>query len=144
MVPGLVRAIRLPHKSLDNETHFERTFVFGYGIVYVGGTGRSNGSPRRDGFQFSEMSVETCNQTFGFESDAHICTSSGSIYTSKCFGQAGGPLVTTDKEGPILIGVAHFLDEYGCIVDNPTVFTRVRYYLWWIKTVTNENKEIFN
>lgn len=144
MVIGLVGAIRLPQKGSESERYSKRVTLAGYGITYLGvlSTSKSfwtqiaDALKKRAGFQISEMRIINCTRFFGFESDEHLCTFGGSQYTSECFGQPGGPLVATDEKGPTLIGVAHFVHNGGCIVKYPAVFTRVRNYLGWIKSVT--------
>lgn len=79
---------------------------------------------------FTELTIETCRNDFNFENDAHICTTADK--SSECFGLPGAPLTITEEGDPVLIGIAHFVDENDCISQSPTVFTRVKKSLEWI------------
>lgn len=83
----------------------------------------------RDSLKFTELSIKTCPQVFDFERDDHICTS-GSDYTSNCFGESGGPLSGIYEDDAVLLGIASIVSKDRCI----SRFTRVSKYLNWIKS----------
>lgn len=72
-----------------------------------------------------------CYQSFGFlVARASVICAVGQERQSACNGDSGGPLIT---ENGILIGLTSFGSGQGCHHGYPTVFTRVSYYLDWIR-----------
>ncbi|XP_052749575.1 transmembrane protease serine 9-like [Galleria mellonella] len=65
-----------------------------------------------------------------------------------CKGDNGGPMTIPysmhqdEEPETILIGVASFVSNTGCNTYQPSVFTRVQYYLHWISNVTGIHMRI--
>lgn len=93
--------------------------------------------PKRIDLQFLELTFKPCVKFFKFESCKHICTTEGNN-TSNCFGQPGTPLTVRDGKDDVLVGIAHYVHEDGCLLNFPTVFTKIADYMVWINsTITN-------
>lgn len=90
---------------------------------------------KKDSFEFTKLTIERCPQVFSFVRHDHICTS-GVNYTSEYFGDSAGPLSGIDEKGPVLIGIASFVQRGKSIPQRMTFFTRVDKYLDWIKAKT--------
>ncbi|XP_017070556.2 serine protease 1-like [Drosophila eugracilis] len=83
--------------------------------------------------QYTDLTVITnavCQQTFGslLVTGRNICVATPQG-TSTCQGDSGGPLALNEK----LIGITSFGSASGCQAGYPAAFTRVTYYLDWIK-----------
>lgn len=89
---------------------------------------------------FETVNNYRCAQLFGDLVAALVLRPSilcavGREQSSVCFGDSGGPLITEDG---LLIGVTSFVSGRGCHLGYPSAFTRVTYYLDWIRYVTGE------
>lgn len=87
--------------------------------------------------RFVDLIVEkqdTCKSYYidGLVTDGVICTNTSGGSTSTCNGDSGGPLALNGR----LVGVTSFVSAAGCESGGPGGFTRVTYYLDWIKRNT--------
>lgn len=78
---------------------------------------------------------EQCLDSFDFDwvGRPSVLCAVGRHEQSTCFGDSGGPLVT---EYGAQIGISSFVSEFGCNSGYPSAFTRVTYYVSWIRRVT--------
>ncbi|XP_071516902.1 brachyurin-like [Panulirus ornatus] len=77
------------------------------------------------------MSNADCNTAFGIITDGNICIdSTGGRGT--CNGDSGGPL----NYNGVTLGITSFGSAAGCQAGHPDAFTRVYYFLDWIRTYT--------
>uniref|UniRef100_T1GW63 Peptidase S1 domain-containing protein n=1 Tax=Megaselia scalaris TaxID=36166 RepID=T1GW63_MEGSC len=92
--------------------------------------------------RWTDLNVEkqnTCKSYYmaGLVTDGVICTNTKGGAVSTCNGDSGGPLVL--KSTGRQIGVTSFVSSAGCQSGGPDGFTRVTYYLDWIKQNTGLN-----
>lgn len=113
--------------------------------LFEGQTGRASGWGKiRDStnsitneLRFADLIVEkqdTCKSYYvdGLVTDGVICTNTAGGSTSTCNGDSGGPFVVNGS----LVGVTSFVSAAGCESGGPDGFTRVTYYMDWIKRNT--------
>lgn len=88
--------------------------------------------------QLTTISNVECYRTFGrlVARLSVICAVGGDRRESACNGDSGGPLIT-DDDTRTLIGLTSFGSDEGCHHGHPVVFTRVTYYLTWIRSIVN-------
>lgn len=78
-----------------------------------------------------------CYQFFGpLVARLSVICARGDERRSACNGDSGGPLVT-DDENRVLIGLTSFGSDEGCHHGIPVVFTRVTYFMSWIRSIVN-------
>lgn len=79
---------------------------------------------------------ESCERSYlpGSVTDGNICVDTDFGTRSTCNGDSGGPLVLST--GGALVGVTSFGPIVGCTTGLPAAFTRVTFYLQWIKSFT--------
>uniref|UniRef100_T1GZ28 Peptidase S1 domain-containing protein n=1 Tax=Megaselia scalaris TaxID=36166 RepID=T1GZ28_MEGSC len=89
--------------------------------------------------RWTDLTVEnqnTCSNYYmaGLVNAGVLCTNTRGGAVSTCNGDSGGPLVLQSTGR--LIGVTSFVSAAGCQSGGPDGFTRVTYYLDWIKQNT--------
>ncbi|XP_022218651.2 serine protease 1-like [Drosophila obscura] len=126
-----INKINLPAISSSYSTYAGQTAVAsGFGKTSDASTSVASN------LQYAELTVipnAECANTFGtlIVTDRVICVGTYNG-VSTCNGDSGGPLALKD----IQIGVVSFGSSAGCEVGSPAGFTRVTYYLEWIKENT--------
>lgn len=81
--------------------------------------------------------LQTCKNYYvaGLVTDGVICTNTANGLKSTCNGDSGGPLNYNGR----LVGITSFVSARGCQSGGPDGFTRITYYLDWIKQNTGLN-----
>lgn len=130
---GYVRPICLNGRKPERR---ERCFVAGWGST---GADQRAYSPELMEAMVPMMDVRACGRpdSYGksFDDKAMICAGYWSGQTDTCVGDSGGPLVCIDEHlQPHVAGIISW--GKGCgRAHYPGVYTRVSYYLEWIKSV---------
>ena len=138
---SFIRPIRLPHGFDDLRPNFSECTVIGFGWTTT--TGQPDPTPAQHRkLKEAELQVvprSHCRNSWGEQVDeSHICASQPNQEIGACYGDSGGPLACKDKEGEwVLRGVFSYMYD-GCQLKGhaPDVFTRVSFYVDWIKDTT--------
>ncbi|RVE51336.1 hypothetical protein evm_004016 [Chilo suppressalis] len=130
-----INIIRLPYLSQVNANFAgQASIASGWGI---GAPGVTFVSPTLREHVMSVITNTHCNNLYHNQLPTNaICGYNATAGT--CKGDNGGPMTIfmSATEETILIGVTSFVDESGCNLEYPSVFTRVQRYLDWISDVT--------
>ncbi|KAH8259671.1 hypothetical protein KR026_008703, partial [Drosophila bipectinata] len=124
-----VNKIALPAIASSYSTYVGQTAIAsGWGLI-----SDSASSVAKD-LQYVDLTVisnSVCQETFGslIVTSRVICVATPNAQ-STCQGDSGGPLALDST----LIGITSFGSADGCESGAPAAFTRVTYYLDWIKT----------
>ncbi|XP_017101525.2 serine protease 1-like [Drosophila bipectinata] len=123
-----VNKIALPAIASSYSTYVGQTAVAsGWGLVSDSAT---SVAPNLQYVDLTVISNTVCQQTFGslIVTSRVICVATPNAQ-STCQGDSGGPLALDST----LIGITSFGSADGCESGAPAAFTRVTYYLDWIK-----------
>lgn len=125
-----VKAVHLPQKS---ETDLE------FKLAVASGWGKAADVPQKnlEKLNFVDLYIENqkaCKLKYADEVvfDGVVCAFTDGGTKSTCTGDFGGPLVL--KSSGNIIGVTSFVSGECCENGSPAGFTRVTYYLDWIKS----------
>lgn len=122
-----VAPVKLP--EVANYYHGINAIASGFGLQNTSGSV----APVLQWASLQTINNLECYQTFGFlVARASVICAVGRERQSACNGDSGGPLIT---ENGVLIGLTSFGSGEGCHHGHPTVFTRVNYFLGWIREV---------
>lgn len=126
-----VQAIQLPRLT-DREQVFASTFLTAAGFGQT-----LKGKPRY--LQFTHlmgMSNTECRAAHWVFRESMICAKSAFANGSGvCYGDSGGPLISTIRGFPVLVGVSSFVQTAACVNDVQG-FARVDRFLDWINEHT--------
>ncbi|KAL5287520.1 yip7 family protein [Megaselia abdita] len=131
-----VCTVPLPGRNEINE-FYEKKHVIASGWGKTG-----DNRPTSNRLLYTDMHVlnhQECKNYYvaGTVTDGVICTFTEYGIRSTCQGDSGGPLVLDFNKH--LIGIVSFVSTAGCQSGAPDGFTRVVYYLDWIKEITGMN-----
>jgi secreted trypsin-like serine protease len=87
---------------------------------------------------------KVCEKKYEFRytiTESMICAK-GVKNKGTCFGDSGSPLQCLIGGKYLLVGIVS--GGQGCDTDYPNIYTRVNYYLSWIKNKIDKNLQIFN
>jgi secreted trypsin-like serine protease len=65
------------------------------------------------------------------------------VFSGACYGDSGGPLISSNSKGLSVIGITSFIKGPDCDLRVPTIFTRVSYYKDFISKTRKELLEDF-
>lgn len=106
--------------------------------VIFSGWGRTQDDPPRSPvlrFATSQTMVNSeCNHAFGgFVTPNNICIETYGGQINVCGGDSGGPMVISEDDRLMQIGIASFVGPIGCSGGLPGAFVRITRYLAWIQ-----------
>ncbi|RWS23596.1 CLIP-domain serine protease subfamily B-like protein [Leptotrombidium deliense] len=123
-----VSTICLPDKSFPK--HFDNLIVAGWGITSLTDS-FSKTLKTSDDLKQSDQFCSEIYPATTFNEDIFMCAKS---VNNVCFGDSGGPLMTRKRGSIYVVGIGSFSKQ--CDYSYPPVFTRVTYYLDWIRAKT--------
>ncbi|XP_067644994.1 collagenase-like [Eurosta solidaginis] len=124
-----INKVRLPAITATPSTYDGQTaIVSGWGFLNNNATRLS---PKLQSATLQVISNIVCDQFYTHEIFPDILCTSTVNGTSACNGDSGGPL--TEVSTGELIGTFSFVPDSGCGTGEPSGYTRVTYYLDWIK-----------
>lgn len=80
--------------------------------------------------------MDLCERVYDFDSRKQICAGNHQYSKDSCQGDSGGPLMYEVNGQWIVSGVVSYGDECAKLY-RPGVYTRVSYYLSWIRGITS-------
>ncbi|EFA10764.1 serine protease H132 [Tribolium castaneum] len=142
--------LRMPITFTD---YIEPIIVANFGYLYPGRVVKAAGwgqtsdedSGLANSLNFVEIGIieqNACKTYFGNQLvDTMICAE-GNYNEGICFGDIGGPLITSADVGIELyvhVAIASFISQNGCESLDPTGYTRVDSFYAWIDNATRHN-----
>jgi secreted trypsin-like serine protease len=100
------------------------------------GTTSYVGAPADSLLQAGISIIDVCRQVYDFDTRKQICAGNNQYTKDACQGDSGGPLMYEINGQWYVNGVVSYGEECAKFY-RPGVYTRVSYYLSWIRQITS-------